>query len=204
MKKERDYTRDIAEIRSMMERSSKFLSLSGWAGILAGIYAITGAFIAWKYLNFNPGELTYTVSSSQGLFNVFLLAVFVLVLALGTAIFDSLNKARKRGEKAWNSTSRRMVKSMLVPLVSGGLLVVIVIIKGLTGLIAPLTLMFYGLSLYNASRFTYNEVKILGLTEIVLGLICAWFMEYGLVLWAAGFGVAHIVYGIYMFYRYEQ
>ncbi len=204
MKKERDYIQDIAEIRSMMERSSKFLSLSGWAGIMAGIYALAGAFVAWRFLHFSPDGVYDAAHSASDQLNVVLLAAVVLVLALGTAVFDSLKKAKKRGEKAWNYTSKRLVNSMLIPLGSGGLLVLILISKGLIGLVAPLTLLFYGLSLYNAGRFTYNEVKVLGLVEIILGLICAWYVEYGLVFWAAGFGLAHIIYGIYMFYRYEQ
>lgn len=204
MKKERDYIQDIAEIRSMMERSSKFLSLSGWAGIMAGIYALAGAFIAWRFFYFNPDELFYTGSSSTSLTNVILLAVAVLVLALGTAVYDSLRKARKREEKAWNATSKRLLVNMAVPLVTGGIVVLILTGKGLVGLVAPLTLVFYGLALYSAGRFTYNEVKVLGLVEILLGLICSWFIEYSLIFWATGFGLAHIVYGLYMFYRYER
>lgn len=204
MKKERDYIRDIAEIRSMMERSSKFLSLSGWAGIMAGIYALAGAFIAWRIFNFNPDGVSYELDASSNLLNVLLLAVIILILALGTAVFDSFRKAKKRGEKAWNATSRRLLINMTIPLMTGGIFILIMIAKGLTGLIAPLTLLFYGLSLYNAGRYTYNEVKVLGLAEIFLGLVCAWYVEYGLLFWAAGFGVAHIVYGIYMFYRYER
>ncbi len=204
MKKERDYIRDIAEIRSMMERSSKFLSLSGWAGIMAGIYGLAGAFIAWRYFNFNPDEIVYTGSSSVGLQKVIFLAVAVLVLALGTAVYDSFRKARKRNEKAWNATSKRLLISMIVPLTTGGILILILIGKGLIGLVAPLTLVFYGLALYSAGRFTFNEVRVLGLVEILLGLICAWFIEYSLLFWATGFGLAHIVYGLYMFYRYER
>ena len=53
MKNETDYLRDIGEIRSLMERSSKFISLSGWAGIFAGIYALAGVYVAINYLHFN-------------------------------------------------------------------------------------------------------------------------------------------------------
>jgi hypothetical protein len=205
MKKEQDYIQDIAEIRSMMERSSKFLSLSGWTGILAGIYALAGAYIAWKVFDFNSGEILYNpgIRTSE-LTYVILLAAIVLLLALGTAIYESYRKAKIKGEKAWNPTSRRLLINMAVPLVTGGILVLIMLIKGLIGLLAPLMLLFYGLALYNAGKFTYREVKILGLAEIVLGLISSLFLGYGLIFWAAGFGVAHIVYGIYMHYTYER
>jgi hypothetical protein len=208
MKDEKDYLRDIAEIRSMMERSSKFLSLSGWAGIMAGIYALAGAFIAFKFLNFNPDELIAGNLEAGSIFSslskVIWLAIIVLILAISTASFLSFRKADKKGEKIWNHTTRRFLLSMAVPLAAGGLVILVLISKGLTGLIAPLTLLFYGLALYNASGFTLNEVKTLGFIQIGLGLISACFIEYGLFIWAAGFGVVHIIYGVYMHYKYER
>jgi hypothetical protein len=208
MKDEKDYLRDIAEIRSMMERSSKFLSLSGWAGIMAGIYALAGAFIAFKFLNFNPDELIAGNLEAGSIFaslsKVIWLAIIVLILAISTASFLSFRKADKKGEKIWNHTTRRFLLSMAVPLAAGGLVILVLISKGLTGLIAPLTLLFYGLALYNASGFTLNEVKTLGFIQIGLGLISACFIEYGLFIWAAGFGVVHIIYGVYMHYKYER
>lgn len=201
MKEQQDYIRDIAEIRSMMERSSKFLSLSGWAGIMAGIYALTGAFIAYRFWGFNPDEI---VTISSNLPQIIFLAITILILAISTAIFLSYKKADQRGEKAWNATSRRMIANMAVPLIAGGIVILILLSKGFIGLIAPLTLLFYGLALYSASTFTYDDVKFLGLIQIILGLISVWFIEYGVLLWAFGFGVVHILYGIYMHYRYER
>lgn len=208
MKKEQDYIRDIAEIRSMMERSSKFLSLSGLAGVMAGIYALSGAYMAYKVFQFNPDQIVDSTlksgSLSTGLVKVIFLAILILILAIGTAILLSYKKATKRGERIWNATSRRLLANMAVPLVAGGILILIFISKDLIGLIAPLTLLFYGLALYNASKFTYDEVKSLGMIQIGLGLISSYFIEYGLLFWAMGFGVVHIVYGIYMHYRYER
>ncbi|GAB2538661.1 hypothetical protein [Rufibacter soli] len=208
MKQEKDYSRDLAEIRSMMERSSKFLSLSGWAGIMAGIYALAGAYIAYAVLGFNPGRTTDPYLPGDGLsarlLNVILLAIFILAMAVGTAIYLSSKKAEKRGEKLWNATARRVVINMAVPLTVGGLLILIMISKGLIGFVAPFTLLFYGLALYNASKFTYGEMRSLGLIEIGLGLIGSYFVGYGLILWAIGFGVVHILYGIYMHYKYER
>lgn len=208
MGKERNYIQDITEIRSMMERSSKFLSLSGWAGIMAGIYALAGAYIAYAHFNFNPDRIYYDSGGmaefSPTLYKVTGLAVVVLILALVTAILLSSNKAKKKGEKIWNATSRRLLVHMAVPLVSGGLLILVFISKGLIGLLVPATLIFYGLSLYNAGKYTIDEVKSLGITQIVLGLISSYFVEYGLLLWAAGFGIIHIIYGIYMHLRYER
>ena len=208
MKEKRDYIRDIEEIRSMMERSSKFMSLSGLAGIMAGIYALAGAYMVIGVYGFNPDEAIYRTTASGGVFpylqQVLIVAVAVLVLAVTTAIALSGRKATKRGEKAWNDISRRLLINMAVPLCTGGILILIFISKGLLGLIAPATLLFYGLALYNASHLTFNDIKFLGLSQVVLGLIGFYYISFGLICWAIGFGVMHIVYGIYMYIRYER
>lgn len=207
MKKEKDYIQDIAEIRSMMERSSKFLSLSGWAGIMAGIYALSGALAAYKLYDFNPttiGSNSNTDESYPTLFNIVLIAMSILILALFTAIYVSYREANKRDEKLWNATSKRLLTNMAAPLIVGGLLILMLISKGMIGFIAPFSLIFYGLALFSGGNFTYGEVRIMGLVQLVLGLISAYWIEYGLILWALGFGVVHIIYGIYMHYRYEK
>lgn len=208
MKDEQDYIRDIAAMRAMMERSSKFLSLSGLAGVMAGIYALAGAFIAYRFLDFNPQAITSPATSnpgtSAGLLNLVLLGWIVLVLALGTAVYLSYRKSHQRGLTFWDPTARRLLATMAVPLVTGGILILLLIQQGWTGWIAPFSLVFYGLALFNAGKFTYEEVKSLGLIQIVLGLIGAYFVPYGLLCWAVGFGLVHIIYGIYMHYRYER
>jgi len=205
---QQDYIRDISEIRSMMERSSKFLSLSGWAGIMAGVYALIGAYIAYDILKFNPGEITDPYFSHIGnnpkMLKLILLGIAVIVLAIGTAIYLCQRKASKRNEQFWNATSRRLLVNMSLPLVVGGLFILALISKGLVGLVAPVTLIFYGLSLYIASKFTFDDIKVLGLVNIALGLIGTFFIGYGLLFWALGFGVGHIVYGIYVHFKYEK
>jgi len=201
MNKERDYTKDIAEIRSMMEKSSKFLSLSGWAGIMAGIYALTGAFIAYRFFDFNSDVIFY---SSPALPNVVILALIILVAALLSAIFFSWRNANRNGENIWNATSRRLLTQMAVPLFTGGIVILTLISKGLIGLIAPFTLIFYGLALYNAGNTTIFEVRLMGFVQIALGLLSSIYIQHSLIFWAVGFGLIHIVYGIYMHFRYER
>lgn len=203
MKNEQDYIRDIVEIRTMMERSSKFVSLSGWAGILAGIYALAGGYIANRVYGFNPDEIADNTSGS-GITQVVMLALVILILALCTAVYFSYRRANKRGEKLWNPSAKQLLICMAVPLLAGSVLILILLSEGLVGLMAPFSLLFYGLALFNASKFTYNAVKVLGLAEIALGLLGSWLVGYGLLLWMLGFGVAHIIYGIYVYYRYER
>lgn len=199
MKTDEEYIKDLSEIRQMMEKSTKFLSLAGWSGILAGIYALTGVYIF--YLRFNsapPKEISEVIS----------IGIAVLLLAISTCIFLSYKKAKKNNEVFWNATSRRLVLNMAIPLVTGGILILILISKyDDYDLIIPLTLIFYGLSLVNASRFTFDELRYMGILEITLGLISTYSIGIGLVgliCWSLGFGVLHIIYGIYMHWRYER
>jgi hypothetical protein len=208
MKTEQDYTRDVTEIRSMMERSTKFLSLTGWSGIIAGLYALAGACIAHTLIDNNGDAIMYNMADRQeisgNVLNLFLLAFVILVLAIGTAIFLSYRKSKKIGERLWNAAARRLVINMAIPLVTGGVFILILFSKALLGLILPATLLFYGLTLINASNFTYEEIKYLGIIDIVLGLMAAYFIAYGLLFWAIGFGIMHIIYGIYLHLKYEK
>lgn len=198
MKEEKDYIRDLAEIRSMMERTSKFLSLSGLAGVMAGIYALAGSFVAYQYLGFQSENIGSDFS------NIMLLALAILLLTLSTAFWFSYKKANKRNEKLWNPTAKRLLLNMMVPLIAGGCVLMILIAKDLTVLVPPCSLIFYGIALYSSGKFTYEDIKSLGVLEILLGLFSLYFTEYALLSWALGFGLLHIVYGVYVHYRYER
>jgi predicted lysophospholipase L1 biosynthesis ABC-type transport system permease subunit len=208
MKEEKDYIKDISEIRSMMERSSRFLSLSGLSGVMAGIYALAGALVAFLVFGFNPDSFTYSMNSTAGvpanISSVIFVALIILALALGTVIYLSRRNAGKRGEKMWSATTRRLLANMMVPLSTGGILIVILILNGLAGLAAPISMIFYGLALFTASKMTLEEVKLMGIIQISLGLISILVIQYSLIIWALGFGLVNIVYGIYMHYKYER
>lgn len=208
MKDKNDYIKDLADIRSMMERSSKFMSLSGWAGAVAGLYALIAAAVTYFYFNINPTQLIYTPESDPDFIaqipNVALAGLIAMVLAIGNAIALSSKNAGKKGESVWNTASKQLVANMAVPLGVGALLILILMSYGLYGLIAPLTLIFYGLALFHAGKFTFDDIKFLGLIQVLLGLLAVFILEYSLLIWAVGFGVVHIVYGTYMYYRYER
>ena len=208
MKEEKDYIKDISEIRSMMERSSRFLSLSGLSGVMSGIYALAGVLVAYLVFGFNPDSVTYTITSESdspaNISNVIFVALVILALALGTVIYLSRRNAGKRGEKIWSTTTRRLLANMMVPLSAGGILIVILIMNNLAGLAAPVSMIFYGLALFTASKMTFEEVKLMGVIQIILGILAASFIQYSLIIWALGFGVVNIVYGIFMHYKYER
>jgi hypothetical protein len=208
MKKDKDYLQDIEEIRSLMEKSSKFISLSGWAGIFAGVFALMGSYIAFTYLDFNPQSLSLDTENNpfqqKQIFSVVQLALLVFLLAISFALFFTHRRAKRKDELLWTPTAKRLVINMAVPLFTGGILILLFISKGFIGFVAPFSLLFYGLALFTISKFTFDEVKILGLIEILLGLISVYKVSLGLLFWAIGFGVVHIVYGIYVYFKYER
>ena len=208
MKETEDYEKDLASIRSIMERSVKFISLSGLSGVLSGLYALTGAAIAYKVIYYPLPPFGYFRSSildhPSSIFKLELTALIVLLASLITGFLMSLRKAKRLETSLWNATSKQLFKDLLISLGTGGLFIAVLLIREYYILLAPACLIFYGLALTQASRSTYAEVMYLGLTEIILGLVAAAFPGYGLILWATGFGVMHIVYGAVMYFRYER
>ena len=200
--KDQDYLKDIQDIKTLMNRSTQFLSLSGMAGILAGVYALIGSFIAYNLMTVHRGY--YITLESSTFRYIVIIAAAVLLLSLATAIFFTIVKARKNGETVWNSTSRRLLINFLIPLVTGGIFALLLLRNQHYGLIASVTLIFYGLACVNASKFTVRDVRYLGITIIVLGLLASTFPGYALLFWALGFGVCHIIYGAIMYYKYDR
>ncbi len=192
------YLDDLHDIRYMMERSSRFISLSGLSGIMAGIFALGAAYFAYETVYSNKNYLGYqhVVLPQETLLTLLLIASVTLILAIGVGIFFTTKKARKDNQKLWDLQTRRLLINLSIPLITGGLLCLILIFKGFVGLMAPLTLIFYGLALVNASKYTLSEIRGLGLIEILTGLFATLFIGYGLWFWSFGFGILHIIYGI--------
>lgn len=216
------YIEDLASIKSMMSKSSRFMSISGLSGILAGLYALIAFFVTYRLLatvvlpgisidNLPEGETNIL----EGLLNAFtggygvdvilvLIGVITLAAAVLTGIILTIRKAKKHNEKIWDPTSRRLIANFGIPLAAGGIFCLVLLQYGIIGLVAPCTLIFYGLALINASKYTLGDIKYLGLANVIIGLISTQFIGYGLFFWALGFGVLHIIYGSLMYFKYDR
>jgi len=199
---------ELVSIRSMMERSSKFISLSGLSGILAGVYALIGAGFAYNDLyngigrhHYNPH---YRIVEDIEAAYLMILAILVLTASLLTGFILTKRKAKRNSQPIWGKVSRSLLFHLATPLITGGILIIVLINRGYFGVAAPASLIFYGLALVSASNFTYKDVRYLGLCEIVLGLIAACLPGFGLLFWAIGFGVLHIIYGSLMYFKYDK
>ena len=207
MDQNQTYQKDIESIRKLMERSVKFLSLSGLSGILSGVYALVGAAIGYAIL-YNPKTpfdyANKSVKEITIVIQLLIIAVVVLAISMITGYALASRKAKKLGVKIWDSTSKRLVVNLAIPLVSGGVFILILLANGHFVIAAPACLVFYGLALINASQNLFDEFRYLGYCEIVLGLVCAIMPGFGLYFWAIGFGLLHIIYGALMFKRYDR
>ncbi|MCB0554130.1 MAG: hypothetical protein KDD02_11305 [Phaeodactylibacter sp.] len=212
-KKNNDPRETLNEIRSLMERSSRFISLSGLSGVAAGLWALLGAAAVYLYLDVSPFDqrrIYYQQALEAEKWGVDYITFFlldgsiVLAMAIASGIVFTTRKARQKGQRIWDALTRRLLASLALPLAAGGLFCLALFYHGYLGLIAPATLVFYGLALINAGKYTLDDVRYLGIAEVVLGLLALFLLGYGLEFWAIGFGLLHIIYGALMYFKYER
>jgi hypothetical protein len=212
MNKEQEQLKAIQDMRNMMERSSRFLSLSGLSGVAIGVFALMGVTALYLKLDIHPLGQEYQAiigatspSLSDETFQFIMLdALLVLIASLTAGTIMSINRSKKLNLPSWDSAAKRLLINLLVPLVAGGLLCLIFIQKGQLAMLSPLTLIFYGLALVNASKYTVDEIRNLGILQIVLGLLAAWHTDFGLLCWAIGFGILHIGYGLFIHTKHQK
>jgi hypothetical protein len=204
------YLEDLGEIRSMMEQSSRFLSLSGLSGVTAGLVALTGALVVFWKLNFKLYPYYEEVYDANGMVRtdfaafVGIVAVLVLCVALGAGLLLTIKKTKKEKQHFWTPAARRMLINLAIPLAGGGVFCCALLWHQQAYLIACTMLIFYGLALLNASKYTLNDIRYLGIAELLLGLLALFITGYALLFWAIGFGVLHIIYGYVMYVKYDK
>lgn len=191
----------LKDIRHMMNRSVRFLTLSGLSGMLAGIYALIAFYFALERVN---GQLPYTSYGVSDTNYFAVLALFTLILSLLTSFVLTKRKAKRQGVKLWDETAKTAVLNLFIPVATGGVVCLALLRMEMGGLLAPMTLIFYGLALVNVSKHTFPQIRQLGILEILLGLVNLFFIGYGLVFWAVGFGLLHVGYGLAMYFKYDR
>lgn len=202
--------KDISEIRNMMEKASRVISLSGLSGVFAGFYAIIGAALAHWYFHIYIIENNESlIFSSLDLYDeipifVILLAALVFILSVGSAVYFTTRNSKKKSLPLWDNTTKKLLINLFVPLFAGGIFILVIIYKSYYDLVVPASLIFYGLALLNGGHFTYKDIRYLGYLEIVLGFVSFLSIQYDIIIWSIGFGLLHIIYGVVMYYKYER
>ena len=203
----------LTQIRDLMDRSSRFISLSGLSGIAVGSFALLGLALAYGFLGiwpFQEGPEYYTIARETHKWGMghytffFLTAIFVLAFAIASGIFFTTRKARQKGYQIWDATTKRLLMNLIIPLLTGAVFCLALYYHAQSEFVAPATIVFYGLGLVNASKYTFNDIRMLGILEIILGSIALFYPKYGLEIWGLSFGILHIIYGILMYYKYEK
>lgn len=200
---------EVKDIKRLMERSSRFISLSGLSGIAAGVCALIGAWIARDilkdyYVDYDTRGYFLERNFADLKIKLAGLAAIVFVVAFLLSFYLTWRKAKKQNLSVWDYTSRRLFWNMVIPLVAGGLFIVGMLQYDEWCFVAPACLIFYGLALINASKYTLTDIRYLGYFEILVGVVSMCWIGYGLYFWAIGFGVLHIIYGVIMWWKYER
>ncbi len=198
----------LSDIRNMMDRSARFISLSGLSGVFAGLVGLIGAYLAHNELTkYLSGVNGFGVDAELNIeFKLIKIGVSVLFIALVGGLLFTYRQSRKKKLPIWDKTAKTLLINLAIPLIAGGFFIIALLLNypNSYGLIAPSCLVFYGLALINASKYTYSDIRFLGILEIVLGIIALFNIGYGLYFWAFGFGILHIFYGLIMYFKYER
>jgi hypothetical protein len=203
---------ELHDIKKMMEQSSRFISLSGLSGIAAGVCALIGAWFTNNFIGRDEVVLTrQSVNNPDSILHgdfinskILQIAFITFVAAFLSAFIFTYRRSKKTNVPIWGTTAKRLMINVSVPMIVGGMFLLALIENGVYDFVAPGCLIFYGLGVLNASKYTLHETRYLGYCEILLGLICLYFPGDGLYFWAAGFGVLHILYGVFMWLKYER
>ncbi len=209
MKEEQKHLDTLQDIKQMMNRSSRFISLSGLSGITAGLCALGAAgyiWPTWNSLAENGAHLNTAFISVDDKIKSRLLwsGITTFICAFIFAFIFTWFRTKKTDASLWSSTAKRLVGNTAIPLLAGAVLVIRLLEWNLVGLIAPTCLIFYGLALLSGSKYTVSEIRWLGICQLLLGLFTLWFLQYGLITWSIGFGFMHIIYGSLMWWKYER
>ncbi|NSL89074.1 hypothetical protein ECE50_019685 [Chitinophaga sp. Mgbs1] len=206
---DQQHLQTLTDIKRMMERSSRFISLSGLSGVSAGISALAGAWLAHSWIvgyynSWNASGVFDEGAFVQLKFRLIILAFCVMGAALAGGLFFTWRRARRNHLPIWDVTSRNVLVNVCIPLAAGGAFIAGLLYNHLETLVAPTCLVFYGLALINGSKYTLPDVRYLGICETVLGIVNLFFLRKGIYFWAVGFGVLHIIYGVLMWWKYER
>ena len=197
---------ELLHIKKMMERSTKFSSVSGMSSVAAGICALLGIWLVvrsiaeWKASHIqDPGAPIEDLAT-----RLLVIAVTTFAAALISSFIFVYLRCKKLDIPVLGMSARRVIINMAIPLVMGSLFIFRLATSGDYKLIPPACLIFYGLALINASKYTLDEIRYLGFAELLIGILNLWILGYGLIFWGIGFGLMHIIWGVIIWWKYEK
>ena len=204
MQNPKDAINTLHDIKNIMEKSTKFNALSGFSFISVGCIALVSAIISAQTLNNNIFEtnLYQPISLSQKN-HLVIIGFSTLFLAILAAFYFTHKKAVKNKVSLTLGGGPALSLHFVTPLLVGGIVALALLYYQHLVFVAPLLLVFYGLSVVSGSKFTHPELIYLGFIQLALGCLGLFYLGHGLILWTLGFGVAHIIWGIYYYLKHE-
>lgn len=196
--KEEEIKTTLRDIKEMMEKSSRFTAISGWSIAVIGVLAMVCYFcVSSIYMK--------SINTPQAIRTAIIFAICLLVVSFSIVTLCSIRKAKRINRPfKLDKTIGQLLFNFSLPMLVGGLFSIAMIIQGHYGLTSSIMLLFYGLALVNCHHYTAPVLRFLGYGELLLGIIDCFLVDYGFLFWLLGFGILHILFGIFFIIKYER
>jgi hypothetical protein len=181
-------------IRETMDRSTKHSSLSGFAGLLVGVWAIAGVLVT-RFCIFGNDSLVLRPGHVWPLAAVWMAVLFVSIL---TDFLMNKRAAAAVGKHVFSSLGARLAQAAAPAFTAGLALTGYLLANGMVAHIWGYWMLFYGLSICSVGLFSVKPVSFLGWAFVLAGAITLFLSPIaGLWMMAVTFGGFHICYGAF-------
>ncbi len=175
-------------IRGMMERAGTFTAVSGWGQVVIGVTAIGAALIAARQTL--PWAWLATWVAEGG-------------IAAGISVSSMAVKAHAANMPLLSGPMRKLVLSFSPSMLAGAVLSAVCVHIGMFSVLPGVWLLLYGAAVVSAGTYSVRSVPVMGSAFMVLGaaaLVAPAAAQTGLLI--AGFGVLHILFGLWIARRH--
>ncbi|HEY4539305.1 MAG TPA: hypothetical protein VIG94_04750 [Faecalibacter sp.] len=194
----------LEEIKSMMQKTTKFSSINGWSGIWVGIIGLVASYLVYSIILESSFQWHGLAPDESRDAKLAFMLIITLIVACSGGVYFIAKKSKRNGESFINSVTKRILIRFLTILGIGGLVCGLLYYHLSFVYVAPSTLLFYGLALLYIERDTIKELKYLAFVEIILGLLAFYFIYNGLLFWTIGFGIVHLFFGVFLVNKYKD
>lgn len=202
--KHQQHLENLSELKGILSRNTRFLSFSGLAGVIAGVLALIGQTVAVMYYLSHP-EIDITKKLAPEHAIVFLtISAAIMILSVGVGYVLTNKNIKKTGEKLNSGLIKNTLLNICLPIAVGGVMCLMAYMQGHNMVIPSYMLLFYGLALFGGSKYSFDDLKMVGSAFILLGMVSYFDPSLSIFTWGLGFGILHIVYGLQIYFQRER
>ena len=201
---ENEAVEHLATIRRIMESATRMTTLPGKAAVCGGVLALIGCGVTfWKMRSLDFAEMAKL--SPQDCHALVAMWALIAVAGIGINILLALRLARKRGVNPWSRLAQLAGYAMAPALLAATALSVTLVQSGQWRLVAPTWMLLYGVALWMAGILSVRAPRTLGGVFFAAGLVTLfWAAPAALAMVALTFGLAHVVFGIFLISRFGE